>query len=76
MERLDRRQIQAIVSLQMSEDFKIFVEWLRTSRDKEQDALTNHKDEILMRWSQGKTQLLNDQLNTIDNARETFNRMK
>jgi hypothetical protein len=76
MHRLNRRQVQALAALKMNEDFTIFVEWLRLSRDQEREALTTHKDDILLRWSQAKTQLLNDQLNTIEKARETFKRMK
>ncbi len=73
--RPSKRAIQAMASLTMNEDFKVVMEWIRDTRDQERAIISTHKDETLMRWSQGRDQALSELLKTLDTARDTLNRM-
>ena len=71
----DRRALQAMVRLQGDSDFKTFMDWIAERRD---HARSNEgiKDDIFLRWSQGRAQEAKDIIDAVETARDVLNRMK
>lgn len=71
----DRRILQAFVALESDRDFQVIKAWLVERREK---ARSNEgiKDDVLMRWQQGRAQELNDIIEAMSTAREVLTKFK
>jgi hypothetical protein len=73
---LDKQELQAIVVLKRTPDFKTFLDILNKSVNVLFISNASQKDEIVARWNQGRTQEILDILNKIKNADEDLRNYK
>lgn len=67
---LDKQELQAIVVLKRIPEFKQFVDMMTREATNLSYSSAIAKDEIVMRWTQGKFQGLTELLNKIKTADE------
>lgn len=70
MIQLDKQELQAIMVLKMIPEFKIFVDILNKESSNLSYSCASTKDEILLRWNQGRYQEILDILTKIKTADE------
>jgi hypothetical protein len=71
-----RTILRAIVNLESNPNWKIILEQMNARKAGYEKAIMRTKDEIEMRWHQGRLMELNDQLEGILNARSFLERDK
>ena len=71
-----RTILRAIVNLESNPNWKIILEQMHARKAGYEKAITRTKDEIEMRWHQGRLMELNDQLEGVLNARSFLERDK
>lgn len=64
--------INTLKSLAALEGDKHFINWLKESITHEMGDALHTKDDVLLRWSQGRSQNLREILETVTTARETL----
>lgn len=67
---LDKQELQAIVILKRIPEFKVFLDFLGREATNLSYSSAVAKDDIVMRWTQGKFQGLSELLNRIKTADE------
>jgi hypothetical protein len=60
------KQLEAISALSSNPNFSIFIEWIRESEHVTMRSSLNIKEELQLRWNQGKLQNMNDILKAIE----------
>lgn len=58
MRKLPNKVVSALASLQGNPHFEVLREWIAEEREDLSVELTNTKDDVLLRWSQGQKQAL------------------
>lgn len=70
-----RQVIAALSSLGGNPDFEVFVAWLQQTKDEIHSEMAVTKDDVLLRWHQGSSQLISDFLDIYSRKNEIFSRM-
>lgn len=68
--------LKAMSSMVSSSDGKVFLEYLKSVYRSLLDVITVAKDEVTLRWLQGRTQQLSELISTIETAEETVRALK
>ena len=58
MIKITKQVTAAFLSLDGSHDWEIIMDWLKTERDELRSYNESSKDEVLLRWNQGASQVL------------------
>lgn len=58
MIKITKQVTAAFLSLEGSNDWEIIMDWLKTERDELRSYNESSKDEVLLRWNQGASQVL------------------
>lgn len=72
--KADMRLLSSLASLETNEEFRLVIEWLNTSLAELHYATPAIKDEVLLRWQQGASQMLQEFLSTAKAARSVVRR--
>ena len=68
--------LKAMSSIVSSNDGKVFLEYLKSIHRSLFDVITIAKDEVTLRWLQGRTQQLSELISTIETAEDTIRALK
>lgn len=60
------KQLEAISALSSDPRFLVFIDWIRESENMIMRGNLNIKEELQLRWNQGKLQNMNDILKAIE----------
>lgn len=60
-----------MASLEGNADFEVFAVWLEESLTELRTFSSHTKDEVVLRWQQGASQVLDDLVSKIRSARQT-----
>jgi len=71
----ETRALQAMVGLQGDPNFKAFMGWLESRREKAR-ANEQVRDDVLLRWQQGRAQECNDIIEAVTTARDVLMKIR
>ncbi len=71
----ETRALQAMASLQGDPNFKTFMGWLEARREKAR-ANEQVRDDVLLRWQQGRAQECNDIIEVVTTARDVLMKVR
>jgi hypothetical protein len=60
------KQLEAIAALSSDKSFLLLISWIKESADELMKNSVTVKEELQIRWNQGRLQNMNDILSTID----------
>lgn len=76
LDRADQRVTAALSSLSGHPDFEVICDWLGKSLVNIRANTDTTKDEVLVRWQQGGSQVLSEFLTKKQESRDTLRKMK
>ena len=68
MIRPSQSVLEAIAVMKLTPEFTIFMEWFIATRQVLQNNNNTMKDDLQLRWNQGKIQNITDIIDAIDNV--------
>lgn len=72
----DEHVLRAIVRLKGMAEFDVLMKYFNDSYKEQLVMNCTIKDDVLLRWNQGKSQVLGDILTVFDNARNMMDKIK
>jgi hypothetical protein len=75
MKNISKEVAKALDTLSGSKEFQVFVSFLEEDLAKLRVASGSMLDETLLRWNQGRCQLLQEQLDIIANSRSNLEKL-
>lgn len=76
LDRAEHRVLSALSSLSGHPDFEVICDWLGKSLVNIRETTDTTKDEVMVRWQQGASQVLAELLTKKNEARETLYKLK
>jgi hypothetical protein len=76
LDRAEHRVLSALSSLSGHPDFEVICDWLGKSLVNIRASTDTTKDEVMVRWQQGASQVLAELLTKKTEARETLYKLK